>query len=287
MDLNLDEWDFLSDDGFLDLSEDGQNQKNVFLGKHNSDSISVFDADYFVCPSPKSLKSIEPPRNSRQPNHLVPVPIPIRLEPRPPNDEVAKEIITENPREVPSASIQKNAASKIGGLEADQDSISQVFFRMKENEFVDMKMDSPKSGSRGMLPPIDTMKFDDQGEAMEIMISPRLKIEKETVTHKEDEDCTWEHNKDGFNLWKWSSTGIGAICSFGVAAATVCILFFGSQQRNKLHHNHKIRFQIYADDQRIKQVMQQANKMNEAISAAAGVPLSRAHITCGGYHDGL
>ncbi|XP_028780158.1 uncharacterized protein LOC114736483 [Neltuma alba] len=284
MDLNLDEWDFLSDDGFLDFGEDGQ--KKVFLGKHYSDSISVFDADHFICPSPRSVKSIEPPRNSRLPNQLVPVPIPIRLDPGPPNDEAAKEIITKNPIDIPSASIQKNRGSQIGGVEADQDSVSQVFFKMKENEFVDMKMDSPKSGSRGMLPPIDTMKFDENGEPMEIMTSPRLKIEKEILTHN-DQDSTWEHNKDGFNLWKWSFTGIGAICSFGVAAATVCILLFGSHQKNKLHHNHKIRFQIYADDKRIKQLMQQANKMNEAISAATGVPLSRAHITCGGYHDGL
>lgn len=285
MDLDLDEWDFLSDDGFLDFSEDGQ--KKVFLGKHYSDSVSVFDPDYFICPSPRSLKSTESPRNSRLPNQLVPVPIPIRLEPRSPNDEIAKEIIARNPIEVPSASVQKTRGSQIGGVEADQDSVSQVFFKMKENEFVDMKMDSPKSGSKGMLPPIDTMKFDDKGEAMEIMISPQLNIEKGILTHKEDQDSIWEHSKDGFNLWKWSFTGIGAICSFGVAAATVCILFFGSHQKNKLHHNHKIRFQIYADDKRINQVMQQANKMNEAISAATGVPLSRAHITYGGYHDGL
>ncbi|KAF7819280.1 uncharacterized protein G2W53_024735 [Senna tora] len=251
--MNIDEWDFLSDDGgFLDFSEDAE--KKAFLGKRYSDSKSVFDMDYFMCPSPTSMNITEPSRNPRLPDQLVPVPIPIRLEPRirkAPDDD-----------------------------EADQDTVSQVFFKIKENEFVDMKMDSPRSGTRGMLPPIDTggMKFDDKGETREIMISPRLKIEKEMLMDKEEDDPTsWEHHHNG----------IGAICSFGVAAATICILFFGSNQRNK--HNHKIRFQIYADDKRIKQVMQQANKMNEAISAATGVhvPLTTAHITYGGYHDAL
>lgn len=196
MDLNLDEWDFLSDDGFLDFSEDSHTHNKLFLSKPH-----VFDADYFT------PKGVESPRNLRLPDQLLPVPIPIQ---------------------VPSVTLQKNA-----DVEADQDSVSQVFFKKKENEFVDMKMDSPKSGGS-------------RGEALEIMTSPRI---------KENHDSTWEHIKDddddddGFNLWKWGFTGIGAICSFGVAAATVCILFFGSQHRNKLNHNHKIRFQIYADDQ--------------------------------------
>lgn len=40
--------------------------------------------------------------------------------------------------------------------------------------------------------------------------------------------------------------------------------------------------------QRLKQVVQQqATKLNEAISAVRGVPLTRAHITFGGYYDGI
>lgn len=247
MDLNLDEWDFLSDEGFLDFADD--REKKAFLGKRISNSKTAFDMDYFLCPSPRSLKITESPRSPRPPDQFVPVPIPIRLEPRipkEPEDEVAKEIIPPNPIEDAGEKIR---SFQTGPVEADQDTVSQVFFKIKENEFVDMKMDSPKSGSKGVLPPIDTgaMKFDDKGEAMEIMISPRLKIEKEMLIDKED-DSSWEQNNDGFNLWKWSFTGIGAICSFGVAAATICVLFFGSHQRNKPHHNHKIRFEIYADD---------------------------------------
>ncbi|TKY46180.1 hypothetical protein E2542_SST28217 [Spatholobus suberectus] len=152
-----------------------------------------------------------------------------------------------------------------------------------------MKMDSPRSGSRGILPPADAggLKFEDRGETVEIIASPRRKVAEKDVGGRE-EDSTWEEKNDsGFNLWKWSLTGVGAICSFGVAAAAVCVLFFGSQQGNKLKQDQKIRFQIYTDDKRIKQVVQHATKLNDAISAARGVPMSRAHISVGGYYDGL
>lgn len=39
--------------------------------------------------------------------------------------------------------------------------------------------------------------------------------------------------------------------------------------------------------QRIKQVVHQASKLNEAISAARGVPMARAQVTLGGYYDSL
>ncbi|KAI9178600.1 hypothetical protein LWI28_028389 [Acer negundo] len=84
-------------------------------------------------------------------------------------------------------------------------------------------------------------------------------------------------NQKEFDLWKWSLIEIGAICSFEVAATTMCIIIFGSQQRNQ--HNHKkLCFQIYADDKRIKQVVQQATKLNEAISVVRGVPIARVRI---------
>ncbi|XP_061343348.1 uncharacterized protein LOC133289434 [Gastrolobium bilobum] len=295
--MDINEWVLLSDDGFLDKNEDGDDENQILLGKRNSDSKSVFD-NYF-CTSPKSRKTIEPPRNhpSVVPKQLVHVPI--QLEPRigkVPDDG----LVEENTKDdvgvtlIPSPpTIEKTKASQVGGtvVEADEDTVSQVFFKIKENEFVDMKMDSPKSCGRGLFPPLDAsgaLKFEDKDEAMEIMASPRMKIEKEMVImncDKEEEDE--EDTTDGFNLWKWSLTGVGAICSFGVAAATICVLFFGSQQRNKPHQDQKIRFQIYADDKRIKEMVQHATKLNEAISAVRGVPLSRAHITYGGYYDGL
>lgn len=278
--MDIDEWEFLSD---LDFNEDGVGRQSS-LGKGRLDSKGVFDMDYF-CSSP-------PQRVMR--NQLVPLPIQLDLDLEPriakaPEDVLVKDITTKSPMEVAIVSPSEKT-KEFEAVEADR---VKVFFKIKESEFVDMKMDSPKSSSssRGILPPMDAsggFKFDDKGEAMEIITSPRRKvIEKDMMCHKE-EDSTWEEeNNSGFNLWKWSLTGVGAICSFGVAAATICVLFFGSQQRNKLKQDQKIRFQIYADDKRIKQVVQHATKLNDAISAARGVPMSRAHISVGGYYDGL
>lgn len=288
--MDINEWVLLSDDGFLDADE-----KQIFLGRRNPESKSVFDLSYSD-PSPKSSETTEEP--SRVSKQLVHVPI--QFEARigeVPDDESEEKNQIQNIEEhvgvtlVPSATAtEKIKAPQLGDVvEADdQDSFSQVSFQIKENKFVDMKMDSPKSCIRGLFPPpldAGALKFEDKGEEdMEIMASPRMKIEKEMVNldcNKEEEDST-----GGFNIWKWGLTGVGAICSFGVAAATISILFFGSQQRNKFQQE-KIQFQIYTDDKRIKQVVQHATKLNEAIATVRGFPLSRAHITYGGYYDGL
>jgi hypothetical protein len=258
--MDLEEWEFLPDDGFLDFHEGGE--KKNFLGKRNSDPKTVFNMNYFICPSPNNPKKIiepsSPPGNSRLPSQLVTVPI--HLEPpsgktHHHDDElVVNEIITKVPIEINVLSPASPPNT------ADQDTVSKVFFKMKENEFVDMKMDSPKSGSRGFMPQIDTFQFEDKGETLESksMSSPRMKVEKDLVLSKKNsmdcdanniEEINWEETNGKLNIWKWSLTGIGAICSFGVAAATICVLFFGSQQRNNhLQHNHKLRFQIYTDD---------------------------------------
>ncbi|XP_027358252.1 uncharacterized protein LOC113867260 [Abrus precatorius] len=273
--MDIDEWEFLSDDGYLDFSEDGE-KKQISFGKGNLDSKSVFDMEYF-CSSP--------PRKSRVHNQLVP--LPIQLEPR--ICKASEDVLVKDMIKIATPS---EKAKDFEVVEADQDTVSQVFFKIKESEFVDMKMDSPKSCNRGLLPPMDAsaFKFEDKSEAKEIITSPRRMIEKGMFGMESDkeEDSTWEEeNNSGFNIWKWSLTGVGAICSFGVAAATICVLFFGTQQRNKLKQEQQIRFQIYADDKRIKQVVQHATKLNEAISAGRGVQMSRAHISIGGYYDGL
>lgn len=203
--MDLDEWESLSDDCYLDFNEDGDEKK--ILG---SSSESVIDMNYFYPKSPKK--------------QLIPLQIPI--EPtkisNTPDDFSMKNIKKIQPLATPS--------SKDGVVvEADQEeTVSQVYFKMKENEFVEMKIESPKSNS---------------SEGREIMSSPRRKIEKE-----EEEESNWEEeeNNSGFNIWKWSFTGFGAICTFGVAAASISVLFFGGQQRKNL--NHKIGFQIYTDD---------------------------------------
>lgn len=242
--MDMNEWVILSDDGFLDADE-----KQILLGKRNSDSKSVFDMNYF-CTSPNSRKITEASSRVLPKQQLVHVPIQLehpRIGNYPDDDGLVEE------------STEDHHVEEAVVVEADQDTVSHAFFQIKENKFIDMKLDSPKSssvGGRGVLfPPIDegSLKFEEKGgeghEAMvvEIMTSPKMnRVEKDEIfmcCDKEEEDPN-----GGFNLWKWSLSGVGAICSFGVAAATICVLFFGSQQRNKLQQNQKIRFQIYTDD---------------------------------------
>ncbi|KAF9670241.1 hypothetical protein SADUNF_Sadunf13G0047900 [Salix dunnii] len=296
--MDLEEWELLPHDGLIEIHGDGE-KKTFGASKSGSPSPkSMFNMNYFVCPS-------SPPKHSRLARNQL-VPVPIQLEPTTGKDVPEgrviskKEVIPVVPIDlctaVPSVIVPEVK-------EADQDSVSQVFFKkLKENEFVDMKLDSPKSSNTkgGFVPPqIDagaTFNFEDQSDhqgytgdqeldATKIS-SPRIKITgKESSTTGE---VGWEENSGGLNLWKLSLTGIGAICSFGVAAATICIFIFGSHQRNKhQQQNQKLSFQIYTDDKGIEQVVHCATKLNGAISTRRGVPIARAHITYGGYHDCL
>ncbi|CAK9144518.1 unnamed protein product [Ilex paraguariensis] len=307
--MDLDEWELLPDDGFLEIHDD--DGKKIFSRKYSTDTNSAFKMNYFLCPSPKSQQIVGSPGNSKLPNQVVPVPI--QLEPPtigkdPPVHELVKEIST-IPFDIGDGAMPSPISGKIkappiiGAVEADQDPVSQVFFKkMKETEFVDMKMDSPKSSSRGIVPQMDagTFQFEDKGEGCKgeafenKNCSAKNKGEKEVLTKKNNldseikEEVTWEEGNGGLNIWKWSLSGIGAICSFGVAAATICIIIVGSHQRKpKPQQNQKLQLQIYSNDKRIKQVVHHATKLNEAISAVRGDQLTRAHITFGGYYNGL
>lgn len=240
--MDSNDWVLLSDDGSLD----GGDENQIFLGKSNPESKSDFDMNYFYCTSPKSRDSST---TTTQLLHDDPI---LLFVPHIGN----KVENTEDDDHVGDNS--DTTSEKIKGavvVEADQQetvdtvSVSQFLLQL-ENKFADMKMDSPKSSPTVLFPPplddAGAMKSEDKGEATEVMVSPRMKVENEMTTM----DCVREEgdHTDGFNFWKWSLTGVGAICSFGVAAATICVLVFGSKQRNKFHQNHKIQFQIYTDD---------------------------------------
>ncbi|KAF5198708.1 transmembrane protein [Thalictrum thalictroides] len=215
--------------------------------------------NYFKHPSSNDIKQV----------------VPIQLEPRNSEQEVVKEVI------------KVGSISKQVLLEGDQEMISSqhVFFnnKLKETQFVDIKMDSPRS-TRAVWNQIETggsIQFDSKKEDHQ---------EKKQDLVQEKEIINWKKNGCGFNIWKWRLTGIGALCSIGMAAATICIFILGNQQKHKHHQqNQKLSFQIYSDDKRFKQVVQHATKLNQAISSVRGVPINRAHITCGGYYvyDGL
>ncbi|PIN20208.1 hypothetical protein CDL12_07107 [Handroanthus impetiginosus] len=271
--MDLEEWELLPDEGYLEINDD--QGKKIYSRKYTKGSGSVFQTNYFICPPKSSPEFVDRTR----PDQLLRVPIdlaPTTLKPHEGHDH--QELVKKESPKIPvEIKIMPPAASENMESFKEQDPVSQVFFKkMKETEFVDMKVESPKAGaSREIVPQIEAFQFEEEGDPCK-----EGKVDSEIDL----DECDIEES--GLNIWKWSLTGIGAICSFGVAAATVCIIILGSNLKNKHpQHNQKLQFQIYTGDKRVKQAVQRASKINEAISAARGVPFTRAHITFGGYYD--
>lgn len=266
--MDPNDWIVIYDDEYADVNEDSD-QKPIIFGKINPDLRSVLDMNYF----PK--KTSKTSRDFHQKVLKEIVHVPIQLNPKVGNvqDEgLVEENIKDQDHVEGTLVPSPTSTEKIKGVifEADHNTVSQLLSKIKE-------IDSPKSVDGELFPSSDI------GETQEIMPSSKVKIEKELTIMECDKEV--ENSSDGFNFWKWSLNGVGAICSFGVAAATtICVLHFGSQQRNKIQ---KIRFQIYSDDKRIKQVVQHSTKLNGPISVVSGVPRNRGTITCGDYYGGL
>ncbi|KAL1211545.1 hypothetical protein V5N11_023554 [Cardamine amara subsp. amara] len=259
--MDVDEWELLPKNSFkdLDLDDDG-----------------AMMMDYFLCPSTQEpLHKTEPlPRSIVVPTKLLQVPIawepvldhehkktPNNPDLDPDSDPVSKQILSTD--SVPS-------------------SPTVSFKKTKETEFVDMKIDLP-ARITSPLPQIeDAASKPSDSEGGDDLLG------KKEVTLEEEDHI----NGERLNLWKVGLNGIGAICSFGVAAAaaTVCVFFLGHNNikicKNK---NQMLRFQIYSDDdnKRMKEVVNHATKLNEAIFAMKGVPVVRAQISFGGHYDGF
>ncbi|KAI3924344.1 hypothetical protein MKW98_032545 [Papaver atlanticum] len=280
--MDLDEWEVLSDDGFFELhhhvNDNHRNKKVLTID-------SGFD-DYFICSSPKKSVVIK----DMNKNQLVPVNIQLEQKKEKKKKPEEEQIIVKEMIKVPIVEIKTPKLVLVG---EDQDTISQVFFKkMKENEFVDMKLDSPKSVSRGIKAPpaieSGAIQFEDKEEIVENKKIDDQEAVKKKLDSKDQKNLEKSNYGGGLQIWKWRITGTGALCSLGITAATICILIIGSRKKQKHHQqNQKYRIQIYAEDKRIKQVVHHASKLNHAIAAARGVPLTRAHFTIGGYFDGL
>ncbi|XP_008813731.1 uncharacterized protein LOC103724295 [Phoenix dactylifera] len=297
IDMDLEEWEFLPDGkSFLDFGHEGG--KELSSKEICFDTKGIVDMNYFICPSPTSRFTHAEEENSNPASEtkqaLRPTgPDPIvekKKEEEEQDDELAKEF--KDIGVIPPAII------------ANHDAVSQVFFKVKENEF---KMNSPKSNTRGLIPHIepDPIRFEEEKEEEDCKVeetkehtkSKNSAFEKEA---EKDEDHLESEVKGkpcwesfGCDMWRWRLTGIGALCSTGVAAAaTLCMLLLGGRQRQKQQHqNQRIQFQIYGDDKRITQMVQQATRLNQALSAVRGAPMARhqnvAHISFRGYYDGL
>jgi hypothetical protein len=261
--MDLDEWELLSDDGFIENHDEDPN--NIFSISKNPKNIFKFD--HFKCPSSPRIVpfQLDQQQITEKPSSVI---------------ELEKKQIKKLPLEIndlQNSSFDekmKGSNSKIEPLleTDDRDSVSQLLFfnKTKENQFVDMKQldTSPKSNT---MPQTGDFKFDEKSKVDDQIQSTEIK--------EEDEEL---------NLWKMSLNGIGAIFSFGVAAAaTICIIALGGHQKNnkQLRHNQKLHFQFYTDDkQRIKQVVQHA--AISAVRSGGGVRLTNsAHISFGGYYN--
>lgn len=220
VEMDLEEWEILSDDG-----------KGLFFSRESSlDPKGIVDVNYFICPSFPAHRRIQTP-DSVPSNRNQLVQVPIHLEPvvsKNPDAEFVKDV-----GEVPM---------KVPNWAADQETISQVFFKkMKENEFVDMKMDSPRSISRGLKPQIEVgpVQFEEEEEA----------LKGEDSENKQESLGNGCSEGGGLNIWRWRIAGIRLLSSMGVAAGAICIFIFaGHQRHNQQYNNQKFQFQIFAED---------------------------------------
>ncbi|OEL25732.1 hypothetical protein BAE44_0013248 [Dichanthelium oligosanthes] len=139
-----------------------------------------------------------------------------------------------------------------------------------------------------------TSDGDDEEKAFQ---NPDAKEASDDKFAEEEEDAKKENSKARpecvvFSVGKLKVNGIGALCSFGVAAATVCIFLIGGrlQHHHRQQQQQKIQLQFYGDDKRIQQVVQQTSRLNQAMSSVmgAGGASTRANISFGGFYpDGF
>lgn len=151
------------------------------------------------------------------------------------------------------------------------------------------------------------MEFKDIG--VDHYSPPELSSTRESIMMPkegtEEEGCVDDDAEEKpCRRWRLVGGTVGALCSIGLAAAaaaaTICVFALGGRRQPSYQthsQSQRLPFQIYADEKRIKQVMQQATRLNHALTAATGVPMrtatmttrtTRADISFGGrYYDGL
>ncbi|CAE6107617.1 unnamed protein product [Arabidopsis arenosa] len=281
--MDLEDWELLPKNIYKGLELDIGHDEDHEATKMMRNTGKSFDSDYFICPIQDSVVKTEllHQRSSVVPTQLFQIPItweplsPVdddkdhKKYPDPDFSEPDPELLTES---LPSPRI--------------------TFKKTKETEFADMKIDSPPARFASPLTQNDEKHSDSEGglggESYAEIMGSEVEEGSDLRSKKE---VDWDEGEK-MNLWKKGLNGIGAICSFGVAAAaaTICVLFLGHNSsiqggRNK---NQILRFQIYSDDnKRMNEVVKHATKLNEAISVMKGLPVARAQISFGGYYDAL
>ncbi|XP_010524981.1 PREDICTED: uncharacterized protein LOC104802870 [Tarenaya hassleriana] len=256
--MDLGEWELLSNGFDHDHDEYHDDEDGVMIRNTkrnpNPNAKNLLDMEYFICPSQDPPKQTEPSRRSGVvPTRLLQAPM--TWEPIFSTDGTDREDtkLTYDVSVVAPMKILKNP--DLG---------------FSENEFVDMKID-PTTVTSPLpqidLKPLESMDIGSEGEEGD------LRIKKESW----DGDLIRGKGDQKLNLLKLGLTGIGAICSFGAAAAaaTVCVFLSGNNK------NQMLRFHIYSDDKRVRR----ETKLNDAISVMKGVPLVRAQISLRRFYN--
>lgn len=273
MEMNLEEWEFLPDNkSFLDCSHECANDpvlpNEVWLFD------KVIQMDYFICPSPSKDTSSPSSKTCKE---LI----------------VASDAITSKKPDDDTAKDFKSIGTDPPLILDSPDPLPCLLFKkIKEDELVNMKLNFPRLPStREFIMPT---AIETRAEELD-QRSPVIQNSKVIIREEEDKpkDCMEVKVKnkgplDNFSvcMWRWKFTGIGALCSVGVAAATtLCILI--SAAACQKHNPKKIQFQLCADDKRITQMVQQTTRLNQAFLAARGASVTNAHISFGGYYEGL
>ncbi|KAK8588895.1 hypothetical protein V6N13_087789 [Hibiscus sabdariffa] len=122
----------------------------------------------------------------------------------------------------------------IGSVEADDKKeveTQQVSFVIKPGDIDNESADSPNS--KIAVPQID--------EKIRVL---------EGIENGEEDDRKWEGNSGGISFWNRRLSGVGALFSFGfAAAATFCVIVLANQQRNRQQQeDQKVFFQHYSDE---------------------------------------
>uniref|UniRef100_A0ACD6A771 Uncharacterized protein n=1 Tax=Avena sativa TaxID=4498 RepID=A0ACD6A771_AVESA len=172
-------------------------------------------------------------------------------------------------------------------------------------EFKDIGVVQTESSQGEFMPKVTEVWISDSEEEEEMIKSPagfaKEAFEDEVMVEaapdlRDEEEGSVRGDKAGlecvgFSVGKLRVNGAGALCSFGVAAATFCIFVLGGgkQQNQKKMQSQKIRFQVCAaGDERIHEAVEQASMLNQAMSSVMGGGAStRASISFGGYYDGF
>ncbi|KAL5210294.1 hypothetical protein ABZP36_005917 [Zizania latifolia] len=166
-------------------------------------------------------------------------------------------------------------------------------------KFKDIDVVKIKSDQEEFMPKVTEIFDAEEEEMIKSPVGAKEVDEKELMVAVAPDQCVEDEEgveKDrtgpeynGFSVGKLRVNGVGALCSFGVAAATFCIFLLGGRQQQLLQkrQNQKNQFQMYADNERIQQVVQQASRLNQAVSTVMGGASTRASISFGGSYDGF